>query len=137
MMVLNYVKTFLLLLWAYWTFLNKLDEASCNVFFIIDSYDFLLASYGLGLVERKVWTKVDVLVFLKVSNETYVFWRLTFENFLFENCKNAAWLENLLYFLEGLRYCWLYLLSFWLCELRFCGWRIDWLWFWFNVNESR
>ena len=69
-MILNSFRTFLLLFWAYWTFFKMFDEASCNVFFIIDNYDFLLASYGLGLVDLNVWTKVDVFVFLKVSRDT-------------------------------------------------------------------
>jgi len=54
--------------------------------------------YIPGLDDLKVWNNVEAFVFFNESIDIYDFCLETFENFLLENCKKAAWFENLLYF---------------------------------------
>jgi hypothetical protein len=71
-----------------------------TTFIIVDSHS--LTSYVVGLDDLRVWNRVDVFVCLNVSLLNYDFCLLMFDSFLLENCKNAGWFENLLYFLAFL-----------------------------------
>jgi hypothetical protein len=61
---------------------------SFNPIFTEESHFFKDISPGLD--DRRVWNKVDALVFLKESFDIYDFCLETLENFLLENCKKAA-----------------------------------------------
>lgn len=63
-----------------------------------DESHFFKHTSPCGLEDLKVWNNVEAFVFLKESTDIYDFCFETLENFLLENCKKAAWLENLLYF---------------------------------------